>query len=147
MDRRWREEGRTYTSLSFQALSKVNRRIRISTKYFFFQKDELNNCQKYVQCFWVSILNTCETGWVQYLFSSIDCGKCSFIFSVLEIKGLEGNEVFRVTICFSFDLLFPFILMHQFKCVLDHQLYCDEIILKYLLKLRTQTLAMKHEKC
>jgi len=54
------------------------------------------------------------------LFSNADNGKCSFFLSAVEIKGLEGNEVFRVTICFSFDLLLPFISMHQFKYVLDH---------------------------
>lgn len=64
----------------------------------------------------------------------------------LRDKRLEANEVFRVTICCSFDLLFPFISMYQYNYVLDHYLYYDEVILKYFLKGQIQTLSMKHEK-
>lgn len=53
------------------------------------------------------------------MFSNTDYILFSF-HVVLEIKGLEGNEVLRVTICSLFDLLFLFISLYQFKYVLDH---------------------------
>lgn len=58
------------------------------------------------------------------MFSNTDYILFSF-HVVLEIKGLEGNEVLRVTICSLFDLLFLFISLYQFKYVLDHLLYYD----------------------
>lgn len=64
----------------------------------------------------------------------------------LRNKRLEANEVFRVTICCSFDLLFPFISMYQDNYVLDHYLCYDEMTLKYFWKGQIQTPAMKHEK-
>lgn len=69
------------------------------------------------------------------------------LFSLgLRNKRLEANEVFRVTICCSFDLLFPFISMYQDNYVLDHYLCYDEMTLKYFWKGQIQTPAMKHEK-